>query len=56
VRADSFAIGSASTTLALAIPDTLLAYGGKLIFALFTAVIATVISELIKSFMRKRTK
>lgn len=49
-------IGLGSTLVASALPDSLLTYGDKFLFALFTAVCTSVISALIQNRLRKSPK
>jgi hypothetical protein len=47
-------IGLASTLFASVIPDTMLNMAGRFVFALFTAVAASLISRLVTDTFRKK--
>jgi hypothetical protein len=55
-KASDPVIGSTATFAAVLLPDALLSYGGKLVFALVTAALTSVVSTLISNRLRKRSK
>lgn len=51
---DSSLIGTASTLAVFALPPGLVDGIGKLLFAVFTAIVASVVSVLVKRWMNRR--
>lgn len=47
-------IGCASTLLAVSVPDSLLNYAGKLVFAVLTAVISSLVSRYVMKRLERR--
>jgi hypothetical protein len=48
------AIGSTSAVMATAIPDAVLAYSGKFLFAIVTSVLASLVSAVVRAWLEKR--
>jgi hypothetical protein len=46
-------VGLSSTLLAVVVPPTLLDYAGKLIFAVLTAIVTTIVSALVAQKMAR---
>ena len=51
-----FAIGSTAAVVATAIPDVLLNYSGKFVFAILTAIFTSVVSSAVRSWFESRKK